>query len=235
MHSTPACAAALSRTTSRSRPTAEPSPKPDLTRGTAGRSSRGRPASTAGSGRLPLGVLAASMVRRRPAQRDDAGARQILPGTGVLFVAGRQRGYLLSASTRRSTSSSTLPVLGRWRWSSWSLRSMARRHILMLVALHSAPAGRLELSGLPRTLRLPLPERLRQRAASSARRRCSPCLSADGFRVRCGHGLAAPASPWPASCSPLLAGRPSRAVLVRVGPVPVSGPAGRRGARRRSG
>ena len=39
-----------------------------------------------------------------------------------LGLAG-QRDYLLSASTRRSTSSSTLPVLGRLRWSSRSLSS----------------------------------------------------------------------------------------------------------------
>ena len=47
--------------------------------------------------------------------RDDAGARQILPGTGVSVWWSGQRDYLLSASTRRSTSSSTLPVLGRSR------------------------------------------------------------------------------------------------------------------------
>jgi len=51
------------------------------------------------------------------------GTEQILLGTGVSVWRGGQRGYLLSASTRRSTSSSTFPVLGRWRWSSRSLSS----------------------------------------------------------------------------------------------------------------
>ena len=38
-----------------------------------------------------------------------------LPGTGVSVWWSGQRDYLLSAPTRRSTSSSTLPVLGRSR------------------------------------------------------------------------------------------------------------------------
>jgi hypothetical protein len=53
----------------------------------------------------------------------NAGTQQMLLGTGVSVWRGGQRDYLLSASTRRSTSSSTLPVLGRWRWSSRSLSS----------------------------------------------------------------------------------------------------------------
>jgi hypothetical protein len=55
--------------------------------------------------------------------QQDAGTQQVLPGTGVSVRWCGQRDYLLSASTRRSTSSSTLPVLGRWRWSSRSLSS----------------------------------------------------------------------------------------------------------------
>src|SRR5512142_1571383 len=47
----------------------------------------------------------------------------MLPGTGVSVWRGGQRDYLLSASTRRSMSSSTLPVLGRSRLSRRSLSS----------------------------------------------------------------------------------------------------------------
>jgi hypothetical protein len=45
------------------------------------------------------------------------------PGTGVLGVGRGQACYLLSASTRRSMSSSTLPDLGSCRLASWSLSS----------------------------------------------------------------------------------------------------------------
>ena len=45
------------------------------------------------------------------------------PGTGVLGVGRGQAYYLLSASTRRSMSSSTLPDLGSCRLASWSLSS----------------------------------------------------------------------------------------------------------------
>jgi hypothetical protein len=69
------------------------------------------------------GSFAASMVSRPAARRDDAGTRQMLLGTGVWVWQGGPGDYLLSASTRRSTSSSTVPVLGRLRLSSWSLSS----------------------------------------------------------------------------------------------------------------
>jgi hypothetical protein len=47
-------------------------------------------------------------ARRRRYPADAAGYRR-------LSVEEPQRAYLLSASTRRSTSSSTLPVLDKWR------------------------------------------------------------------------------------------------------------------------
>jgi len=57
-------------------------------------------------------------------ERRNAGAwPRLQPGAGVLDPVGRGSCYLLSASTRRSTSSSTLPVLGRLRRSSRSLSS----------------------------------------------------------------------------------------------------------------
>src|SRR5690242_14228621 len=82
----------------------------------------------------------------------------MLPGTGVSEWWGGQRDYLLSASTRRSMSSSTLPVLGRSRLSggrsarSWSDLRSARgpcHGVLGLLTLGLASLADHLLLGLP--------------------------------------------------------------------------------------
>ena len=86
-------------------PRGQPSPKP--------------PASTGLSVSSGNGVL-------RCAGGDTAKRRyrkQRLLGTGVPGAGRGQASYLLSASTRRSMSSSTLPDLGSCRPASWSLSS----------------------------------------------------------------------------------------------------------------
>ena len=74
------------------------------------------------SDRREIGAVSDHVPGQKPVLTDrsmradkKSGTRQMLPGTGVSVWWGGQRDYLLSASTRRSTSSSTLPVLGRSR------------------------------------------------------------------------------------------------------------------------